>query len=164
MDGALSETKELAYSLFTRRGAMKEEYINHPVKRSTGAWGRELEGDPFLLIANLHVAKPFRRRGRGKRMLQSVMRKAQKQARYYKYATVLGSFQTRSMSEKSTPSSQQEGQVISERFLRALGYRRIGSSEYFAFAKDSTHPSRSLSSSDDYQRPLALRCPPWDIN
>lgn len=35
-------------------------------------------------------------------------------------------------------------------FLRKIGYRRVGASEWFAKAFDDEHPSRTLSISDDY--------------
>ena len=44
-----------------------------------------------------------------------------------------------------------------EDFWRALGFRRIGTSPYFCYARDPTHPSRLLSAESDYRRPEGSR-------
>lgn len=59
-----------------------------------------------------------------------------------------------SKSESEVLYQRKQGAV--EEFWRAMGFRRIGSSEFFCFARDSSHPSHSLLPQDDYVRPLAL--------
>lgn len=59
----------------------------------------------------------------------------------------------------SSPESDlyyQRKQEAVEDFWRAMGFRRIGSSEFFCLARDPNHPSHSLLSQDDYIRPAAL--------
>lgn len=50
-----------------------------------------------------------------------------------------------------------DGQVGIEKFWRSLGFRAIGTSIFLALALTGTHPSLSLSKTDDYVRPFALR-------
>ena len=50
----------------------------------------------------------------------------------------------------------QKKQDVLEDFWKAMGFWRIGSSEFFCCAKDPDHTSHSLLSLDDYVRPCAL--------
>lgn len=64
--------------------------------------------------------------------------------------------ETETLSESEKQAYYTSKQEILEDFWRALGFRRIGSSPYFGFAKDPTHASRLLASHEDYRRPAAL--------
>ena len=54
------------------------------------------------------------------------------------------------------------GQTATENFWRSIGFRRIGSSPFFAFTMSGDHPSLALDKSQDYVRPLPLRWPAND--
>lgn len=63
------------------------------------------------------------------------------------------------MDKLSSPESDlfyQRKQEAVEDFWRAMGFRRIGSSSFFCFARVPDHASHSLLSQDDYIRPAAL--------
>ena len=76
------------------------------------------------------------------------------------WATVLNTgemrAQTQGLSDTEIDELYQEKQIALEHYWRAMGFRRIGSSEYFCLAKDAKHPAHSLTPQDDYKRPAAL--------
>lgn len=56
---------------------------------------------------------------------------------------------------------EQVGKEISKQFWRSLGFRRIGSSDWFGLASDPEHPGWHLTAADDYELP-ALSSGPLD--
>lgn len=79
------------------------------------------------------------------------------------WASVLNTHELEAEVDKlSSPEQEllyQREQGALEDFWRAMGFRRIGSSEFFCFAKDPDHASHSLPSQDDFRRPSALNFP-----
>ena len=77
------------------------------------------------------------------------------------WATVLNTDVVEDESKTLSPAQSelfyQKKQSDLEDFWKAMGFRRIGSSPYFCYAKDPKHPSRLLVPQDDYKRPAALR-------
>lgn len=55
--------------------------------------------------------------------------------------------------DRHTVYCQQER--IAQQFFRSLGFRRVGSTDFFALARDKNHTSHSLLASDDYDPSLS---------
>lgn len=165
MEEPTNDTSGLAFEVFDRWGCLKAELQAHPVKKGTGVWGTELDQGKLLFIEDLAVDDRYRRKGYGRRLVKLVWEQAQGMAPDCDFAIVQATYlNTRDVEAKGKSLLNDEAeafyndlQVSAEDFYRAVGFRRIGSSFYFALSKDPSHPSRSLSAADDYRRPLALR-------
>ncbi|KAL8694579.1 MAG: hypothetical protein Q9224_003539 [Gallowayella concinna] len=167
MEEPSEDTAALAFGLFDRWGSLKMEFCEHPVKKGTGVWGQELSHGRFLLIETVSVDKNHRRQGHGKILVDKVWEKARSIYPDLQYAiawaTNLNSdvleVKTRNMTSEARHLLRHEFHMAVEDFFRAVGFRRIGSSPWFARAEDPTHPSRSLAASGDYKRPMSLHLP-----
>lgn len=165
MEEPTKDTSELAFHVFDRWGCLKSELRDHPVKKGMGVWGAELDKSKFLFIEGLTVDEENRQRGYGRKLVEQVWENAQSMTDDCDFAIVFPTYiNTRIVEEKaeSLPLKERELlynglQTSAEHFWRAVGFRRIGSSSYFARAKDPSHASWSLSAAEDYQRPLILR-------
>ena len=65
MEAPTHELSELAFGLFDRWGNIKSDYLEHPVKKGSGVWGKELNRGSFFYIENLKVDKDHYRQGFG---------------------------------------------------------------------------------------------------
>lgn len=115
--------------------------------------------------------KNFRRRGIGKKLVQDLLAKiwpelskegfrlAESEDERSKLAVVWPTFLNNGDSELDVPSPKafevhfetSKAEAIS--FWRSLGFRRIGTSRWFALAADPAHPSHKLSAEADYNPP-----------
>ena len=173
MEEASDHTSTVGFGLFNRWGCLKSEYMTHPVKKGTGVWGPELNKGRFALIEYFEVKEEYQRKGYGKELFERAWTEAQNLAKKafcdcnfaIIFASVLNSqdlgYQAMRLpfteQEHFYQKAYQEKQDALEGFWRAMGFRRIGSSEFFCFAKNPDHPSRSLLPQDDYMYPWRLR-------
>ncbi len=172
MEEPTNDTSELAFHLFDRWGCLKSEFRDHPVKKGTGVWGVELDKSKFLFIEDLKVNENNRRNGYGRKLVEQVWEKAQSMVSDCDFAIVFATYTNPGIMDEKTeslPPGDRELlydglQTSAEDFWRAVGFRRIGSSLYFARAKDPSHASRSLSAAQDYRRPVVLRFPSSEGN
>ena len=78
MEEPSQDLADLAYTLFDRWGRLKDDFTQHPVKRGSGAWGKEFDQDTnFLVFETISVDKPFRRQGIGRHMVEDGLRQRQ---------------------------------------------------------------------------------------
>jgi len=184
MEEPTNDTVSCAFEIFDRWGNLKSELRNHPVKKGTGVWGPELDCGRILLIEQMSARDEYQRQGFGRKAFDEVWQIAQTiSARQDEeaeaddtqpttsgcefalvWATVLNTRDVRDMTDKLSEAERDayytKKRETLEAFWRAMGFRRIGSSPYFGFAKDPNHPSRLLASHEDYKRPAALRYGP----
>lgn len=158
---------ELAYDLFDRWGCVKNEFLNHPIKRGTGVWGNELNEGQILFFESINVDKNLRRRGIGTKFAQDFLAKvwkknfrlAESEDERSKFAVVWPEFSTTrypqhdNLSPEDVKVHLENGNAAAQSFWRSLGFRRIGTSRWFALAKNPAHPSHKLPPEADYNPP-----------
>lgn len=135
-----------------------------------GVWGNELNEGEILLFESITVNKNFRRRGMGKKLVQDLLAKVRpalsKEGFRYaeldersQFAVVWPEFFNEDHSELHNLSPEalevhiETSKVEAESFWRSLGFRRIGTSRWFALAANPAHPSHKLSAEADYNPP-----------
>ncbi|KAK4693367.1 hypothetical protein P7C71_g4021, partial [Lecanoromycetidae sp. Uapishka_2] len=163
MEQVSNDTSELGCSIFDRWGALKSDFVRGP-KKGTGVWGQELDYGRILLIETLLVHENHRREGYGKKLFDLMWAQAQKRAFNCAYASMWATVindRNEIFNDGPFPNSEsekiyEEKLNVLEAFWRALGFRRIGTSQYFCYARHNSHPSRLLASEQDYQRPAVL--------
>lgn len=165
MEEPTNDTCELAFEVFDRWGCLKSELRDHPVKKGTGVWGTELDAAKILFIEDVTVNENHRRKGYGRNLVEQVWDAAQGMVDDCEFAIAFATYNHTRIIEETGDSLALKGretfysklQRSAEDFWHAIGFRRIGSSSYFARANDASHPSKSLSAEDDYVRLLILR-------
>ncbi|OAP60746.1 hypothetical protein AYL99_05748 [Fonsecaea erecta] len=161
MERPSEETSMLAFDLFDRYGRLRSEFKTHPVIKGTGVWGQELDHGDILLIEEVFVNKDYRRQGLGRRMIEALLTRAREKTWSF-FAFVWPTF-LRSHDLREEWDSLPDGverQKLEERehdratmFYRSLGFRRVGSTIWFALAPDNDHPSHQLTSMEDFNPP-----------
>lgn len=186
MEAPVQELSDLAYDLFDRFSRLKREFIEHPVKRGSGVWGEELNRGKLLDFERISVDKKFRRQGIGRKIVTELWAKVRAETdaeikskdtlaqmftvltagdQECKFALAWGTPLNSDEAEKEAEGLSEEAQeelhqarqseVIA--FWRSLGFRRIGSSNWFALAADPTHPAHSLPAASDYDPPVKIK-------
>jgi GNAT superfamily N-acetyltransferase len=161
MEQPSRETSMLAFDLFDRYGRLRTEYKTHPVIKGTGVWGQELDHGDILLIETVFVNKDYRRQGLGRRMVESLLiRVREKTWSFFAFAwpTVLRLNDLRQELDNLPDDAEREKLEDREHdrattFHRSLGFRRVGSTIWFALAPKSDHPSHQLTSTEDFNPP-----------
>lgn len=69
-------TPDLAFGLFDREGCVQRDYIEHTVRKGSGARGRELDHGDLLFIKDFSVHDDWRGKGLATRHLAAVLDKA----------------------------------------------------------------------------------------
>lgn len=153
-----SDTSDMGFGLFDRWGNLKNEYIQHDVKKGTGVWGIELNKGHILLIEHINVGMGHRRQGYGKNLVAAIWAKAQKLDPLCKFAITRPAWLWSSIEdhhdnlpEEARSTFLEETQLSSDSFWRACGFRRIGTSFFFGLAKDPEHSSRNVALSNDHR-------------
>ena len=162
MEEPSQDLAALAYRLFDRGGCLKEELWKHPIQRGSGVWGKELNQNAnFLVFETISVRKALRRQGIGKRMVDKVWYDAMASDPKCKFAFAWAcelydeedSQQREKLKEVESIHDVQKGRSNIEKFLKAVGFRRVGVSNWVCLAKDPSHPSRQLTADQDYNSP-----------
>lgn len=165
MEEPTNDTSELAFNVFDRWGCVKSELRDHPVKKGNGVWGTEMDAGKILFIEDVTVNETHRRKGYGRKLVEQVWDAAQGMVDYCEFAIAFATYNnTRTVEETGDALAPKDQEVFynnlqrsAENFWYVIGFRCIGSSSYFAHAKNPSHPSKSLSAEDNYVRPLILR-------
>lgn len=156
------ETSNLAFELFDRYGRLDREYREHDFKKGTGVWGKEFDHGDLLVFDEPHVDTPWRRRGLGSRVVEAILQTARQSVA----ARPVGLFTVRPADFFAVvrpgwldPEYDDRDEMrISRNFWRSLGFRRIGTSPWFARADSPDHPSRRLEAAQDWEWPGGTRC------
>ena len=163
-------TSELAYDLFDRWGCVKNEFLHHPIKRGTGVWGHELNEGQILLFESITVDKDFRRQGIGKKFVRDFLARVWKEKSRLavsedersKFAVVWPEFSISqyphldNISPEALKAYLETGNAGAQSFWRSLGFRRIGTSRWFALAENPYHVSHILPAENDYKPPQKI--------
>jgi ribosomal protein S18 acetylase RimI-like enzyme len=161
MEEPSQELCDLAYTLFDRYGHLKTEYKEHPIKKGTDIWGKELDRGRILYIVNLSSEKQNRRQGFARKLILAMLDRARKEHHRF-YAIVAPGFLTAEVDRERRETSddievtQLRLEEIATSFWRSVGFRRIGSSKYFALAGFRDHPYHMLATTDDYDPPESV--------
>ncbi|KAF1960977.1 hypothetical protein CC80DRAFT_501221 [Byssothecium circinans] len=161
MEEPSHELSQLAFHLFDRYGHLKKDYREHDVKKGSGVWGRELDKGVILFFDDLRIVKEERRQGLARQLVLQMLAEARKTNPCFFAITAPGwinsevNMESGGMSTKEKMELQDWHMDIAVQFWRSVGFRRIGSSSFFALAGSSDHPSHSLRAADDYDPPEA---------
>ncbi|KAH7013298.1 hypothetical protein EDB80DRAFT_863261 [Ilyonectria destructans] len=145
------ETSALGSDLFDRYGRLRREHYEHEIKKGTGIWGQELDRGDILLFGNISVNPSWRRQGIAAKIVQAVLDETRrKSTKFFAFAqpSYAGPLDDVDEEEKARIEA-----TIGEQFFRSIGFRRVGTSTWLAFADDSSHPSRSLAATQDIDTP-----------
>jgi GNAT superfamily N-acetyltransferase len=158
MEEPSRETSLLAFDLFDRYGRLRSEFKDHPIRKGSGVWSKELDTGDILLIEEIKIDKAYRRRGLGKKVVGAMLEKArEKTGQFFAVAwpTFLNEGDLRTETDgladpedKDKAFRREKAMII--RFFRSLGFRRIGSTYWFGLACGGEHPSHLLAPDDDY--------------
>ena len=166
MEEPTEGTSDLAFDVFDRYGRLRKEFKEHAIKRGTGIWQDELDEGDLLLFERLSIDKPYRRRGLGQKLVHALIEKTRPKSENF-FAVVCPGYLTREIESDTKGMTDEEREVAKERvmgvarnFWRSLGFRRIGSSSWFAWAGDEHHRCHTLSIQDDYDPPVPPRRTP----
>jgi GNAT superfamily N-acetyltransferase len=162
MEEPSRETSLLAFDLFDRYGRLRSEFKDHPIRKGSGVWSKELDTGDILLIEEIKIDKAYRRRGLGKKVVGAMLEKAREKTHQFfaiAWPTFLNEGDVRTETE-ALADPEDRGRVFRReqdmiiRFFRSLGFRRIGSTYWFGLACEGEHPSRLLAPDDDYDPPV----------
>lgn len=154
------DTASLGFDLFDRWGRLRPELYQHPIKKGTSVWGSELDNGKFLLIERLVVQEEYKRQGYGRKLVTDIWNQALRKVTDCSFAVTWASVLNNRDFDVADDDVVEKLQGSVEDFWRSVGFRRVGSSPWFAKIQDSTHPSLALGAAEDYRRPFALRRAP----
>ncbi|RDL35002.1 uncharacterized protein BP5553_06933 [Venustampulla echinocandica] len=151
------ELSTVAFETFDRYGRLKQEFIDHIVRKGTGCWASELDRGSLFIIEYMHIERPFRRKGVGKILATSLIHKARAEGRHPAFTLVNPGWLTHDIRKDTEGKSNREQRDIRIRareaavsFYRSLGFRRIGASYCFGLATDPNHKAHKILSVDDF--------------
>ncbi|RPA85160.1 hypothetical protein BJ508DRAFT_359244 [Ascobolus immersus RN42] len=140
----------LAFGIFTRYGQLKDEIINHPVRKGSSVWGKEVDHGSFLSVDQIMIDEAYRRRGIGLFTIRKMMAKC-KGRRAIQWVFMWPSHLRNREELSSVQWDRDHNQVVA--WAKSIGFRRIGATDFFGFALDENHKSKTLAAEDDYDLP-----------
>lgn len=158
MDYHSEGTAGLSSDLFDRYGRLRKEFYEHDFRKGSGVWGSELGDGDFLLFASLQIDRNARRKKAGTRAVKEIL----EAECHSSYAFVMPGYLTREkpppgLTEEEEKAFRRNTKDIAIRFWRSLGFRRVGTSSWFAFTDDPEHPSKLLDALQDWDPPAKSR-------
>ncbi|KAK5559412.1 hypothetical protein LTR46_002454 [Exophiala xenobiotica] len=162
-----NELSVLAFDLFDRYGRPKDDYKHHPIRRGSGFWKDQLDEGDIILIEDVTIGQQHRQRGIGTRLVQALLSAASKKTDGGKFVVLAwpdpskGDHFHESMENlvgyvNCHFIDRNDTQAI--RWLRSVGFRRIGSSVWFgALVGYGTDESPLPTIADDYDPPPISR-------
>ncbi|MCJ1387286.1 hypothetical protein MMC18_000127 [Xylographa bjoerkii] len=150
MEEPTQDLSELAFTVFDRWGCLKTEIKDHPIKKGSGIWGEEIDRGRILVIEYVKVDKNFRRQGIANKLIEDLWLKVRTTEPDCSFAMV---WATHLNSGEDDDKSRIESAVS---FFRAMGFRRIGTTEWFCLAANAHHAATKLSAQDDFNLPERL--------
>ncbi|KAF1976978.1 hypothetical protein BU23DRAFT_662217 [Bimuria novae-zelandiae CBS 107.79] len=156
------ETCNLAFRLFDRYARLKKTFKEHVVKNGFGIWGDEFDTGGLLLFEYISIQESYRRHGLGRELVEAVLKRTR--AKSTNFFAVVAPGWLSAVVDRETPGATNEQikeaelrhQAIAESFFRALGFRRVGSSAWFALASSAEHPCHSVAADVDFELPNPL--------
>ncbi|KFY08548.1 hypothetical protein V492_06129 [Pseudogymnoascus sp. VKM F-4246] len=76
MEEPCHELSSIAFGLFDRYGRLRREFIDHATRKGSGCWGEEVDFGALFIIEYVQVDSSWRRKGVGKKMVESLIAKA----------------------------------------------------------------------------------------
>ncbi|KAK8029310.1 hypothetical protein PG991_006366 [Apiospora marii] len=153
MEEVSRESCDMAFDLFDRYGRVERKYIEPGFRQGSGVGGRELDHGDILLIEKLRVESEARRRGVGTKVAHAVLDHVRGSAGHRKYVAVVGPGIVLQDADETDRDEAMGALATSKLFWRSLGFRRIGTSPWFAFTDQVDHPSRQLDISKEWDPP-----------
>lgn len=185
MEGPSQEMSDLAFGVFDRYGNVQRDFKEHCIRRGTGVWQNELDYGPIFLVEEAHItAREWRRMGLGQAMVNLLLQKAEdytadqypdfespthflhlvedikKRGRLHAFVgpgclenDLYAQLQGKSL--RARRKIREQASNSSMAFYRSLGFRRIGTSTFFAYSYDPNHKSHKVSIPDDCDPPLS---------
>lgn len=158
--------------IYDRYGKVMPEHTDDPYLKSTGVWGAELTHGDILFWDHFDSIEHWRVRGLDTLLLKHVRqaiyssseqtpstsgsnpnktgltsRNPRFEMIYPKYGYVMPGLN--GMNERQAEQYKKDSKIEEIDWLHSLGFRRIGLTDFFGYANDSSHPSRSLAASLD---------------
>ncbi|MCJ1400991.1 hypothetical protein MMC11_004202 [Xylographa trunciseda] len=161
MEEPTQDLSDLAFTVFDRWGCLKPEIRDHPVKKGSGVWGKEIDKGRILVIEYLAVDKEFRRQGIAKKLFEDLWAKVKTTEPDCRFAMAWATRlnhredddKVAEMSAEDRYNYYQSGVESTVSFFRAIGFRRIGTTQWFCLAVDPEHPAAKLSAANDFNIP-----------
>ncbi|CAJ2505580.1 Uu.00g129740.m01.CDS01 [Anthostomella pinea] len=167
----------LQMQLFHVNGQFNATLWGEEPYKGTGVWDSEVDDCYIMFIEDLSVVPEFRNQGIGKRFLKDL--------RYIIHEQTSGrDLFVITLPDGDTPDDRGEAWRLSIheslhpalvektiqssragmiRLYRAAGFRRVGTSRWFAWISIPDHPSRALEANHDYDGPVLDRRLTFDL-
>ncbi|QDS70673.1 hypothetical protein FKW77_001262 [Venturia effusa] len=152
------DTSRLAFGLFDRYGRLREEFKSHQIKKGSGVWGSELDVGDLLLIEKVYIEPDYRRQGLAQKVVRAMIEEARPKCGTF-FAVVLATAFNYYVNAECSATGEERDIVycrqeqIAQRFFRSLGFRRVGSTDFFALPGDKHHACHKIAAQDDYNPP-----------
>lgn len=145
------EAADLAFEIFDRYGCLQPNFKNHPIKRGSGVWNDELNDGDILMIDDILVSRPNRRKGIGSKLVHAILDLSAKKSRVF-FALTPPEYKIGEFEQEGSPNGASTELPIYKvpRFWRKLGFRRIGSSRWLGYTPDPNHPSHIIALEQDF--------------
>jgi GNAT superfamily N-acetyltransferase len=168
MEEPSEETSALTFELFDRYGRLRPEFKEQGAKKGSGIWKDELDDGQILLIENIRTDKSYRRQGWARKAVAAVLEAAHTRCKTFIALTQPGVIYRdyealkESLTDEEKERFHAEELRVAVAFCRSVGFRRVGSSGWFALASIADHECHTLAASDDYDPPSLpeLTCHP----
>lgn len=159
------ELMEAVYSIFTNQGRLRQEYLEDGTQEGTAVWGKELDRGNLFVVEKACVNEP----GRGLPVCRTLFRAvidrlARESSRHLYVFARPESFRVQYSPVEEINSDMTEFQdnehflgmsgETPKTFWKDAGFRRLGTSEWLAFAAtDRHHISHMVPKDEDYESP-----------
>lgn len=165
------ESSAMGFALFDRYGRLKPAFKKHAFKSGSGIWGDELDIGDIHLIDQVQIDESHRHRGLGKMLLETILERGIAKSNPRRYIAIARDavlfseieHKCHGKTEEEKSAIYDRQQHISQLFLRSLGFRRIGSTEWFARAGDKQHRCHCLPADQDFDPPPMIPSVPNSI-
>lgn len=161
---------QMAFDLFDRHGRLKPEFCEHPYKKGSGVWQNEFNNGELLLVEGIIVLESHSRQGLATRLVNSVVGKCRSRSKdFYAVVNIRLPRLSSELDEVAAEDplftfqkfarhihAEQEAGVV--QFWRKMGFRRIGSSQWFAYASNKEHASHAIPSNKDFELSTVALC------
>jgi GNAT superfamily N-acetyltransferase len=130
--------------------SVKREWMPGLDTSGTEVWGEELNCGDVFVFNSCEVDAKHQRKSIGKNLVDAVLKVVKDSGIRYIFAAPegfrMGSDPMCEMVDKKVGGPDMEKALA---FWRAVGFRRVGRSEWLGFAVDPEHPSHGLPAEDD---------------
>lgn len=156
MDAIDNDCATLASTIFDGSGGMLSKWIEGPHK-GNGVWAQRQGGDNFMVMEKVMVNLPFRGKGQGRVMVDTLLDLARARGAKYVYTLPMQLNDAEDSSHRiAEADAARRSEVLAENkrkavsFWRAMGFRRVGETSWFCYALDPAHPSHQLAAVNDF--------------